>query len=760
MPKIRDTSFAYESVTTDAGLTIPMCGYGAGDLLLAFAVGDTGAPTWGCSNGIGTWTQLVALSNTASFTCWWKYAAASGEGDVVFTSTVSETYSGCLVAIRDAFQGYTGGSPPLSANATSTGTKIALPTLTTGAADSLCIAAISSSGASSISFVDDALQDLVKVDGAAEGLGIGWFFKKAVGLTTAYNATSMASAAGSKIVIEVKAPAGGATVIPVYPVSDASILLSPSPGIAFDSNTAIAATADTNFGTSIAGKTCNDGTVAAAVADIGIDKGSFMSFGGVTNAATANTMGGAETVMAAARYNVGSRNILTHFRHATPIQNQRLSPLSSGRGVWFGLKSGATAAANWKVWQVHGGDAPLVPGYVQPIIVNAANTDTIATNGTVDTADVRRYGFWTGGIGVLTQQAAFGPMWAMDTIVLAGGVVDEPIDIPGIVQAAALNKVRFSSILQGANQMLCLQAIQFGNGGTDQLYLDLRNAAIEFPSKKNSSKKIVNYNGTDNAVGLTFYPGAAQTCDLRSAVFSSPSRFHLRFHASLSATAIVPTAGMLVIGGGDIQLSANAPIVGATFSDCPTITQNSCQISSSTFLDSKIISGGLADMDNISTSGFTSSGTGHAIEVGGAAADITLNGLSFTGYAATNGSTGNEAIYVNIATGVVNITISGGSTPSIRTAGATVNVIVGATVTFTGLPVGTDIVILTAGTSTILQQVDAHGSTSYAWGYSGTPTVDVGFIKAGYIIQYIRGLALGTSNSSIPVSLAADRNYS
>lgn len=82
-----------------------------------------------------------------------------------------------------------------------------------------------------------------------------------------------------------------------------------------------------------------------------------------------------------------------------------------------------------------------------------------------------------------------------------------------------------------------------------------------------------------------------------------------------------------------------------------------------------------------------------------------------------------------------------------------------ATVTFTGLPTGTDIVILTAGTDTILTQVDANPGTSYAWAYEDTPTVDVGFIKAGYVPNYIRGLALGAADSSIPVAFQTDRNY-
>ena len=81
------------------------------------------------------------------------------------------------------------------------------------------------------------------------------------------------------------------------------------------------------------------------------------------------------------------------------------------------------------------------------------------------------------------------------------------------------------------------------------------------------------------------------------------------------------------------------------------------------------------------------------------------------------------------------------------------------TITFTGLPTGCDAVTLTAGTTTILDQKDSLSGTSYSYTYSGTPTVDVGFIKPGYVPFYIRNLALSASDSSIPVSLTTDRNY-
>ena len=81
-------------------------------------------------------------------------------------------------------------------------------------------------------------------------------------------------------------------------------------------------------------------------------------------------------------------------------------------------------------------------------------------------------------------------------------------------------------------------------------------------------------------------------------------------------------------------------------------------------------------------------------------------------------------------------------------------------VTFNGLPTGTDAVVLDAGTSTVLAQADALPGTSYTYEYSGAQTVDVGFIKTGYVPFYIRNLSLTEANSSIPVALTPDRNFS
>lgn len=82
------------------------------------------------------------------------------------------------------------------------------------------------------------------------------------------------------------------------------------------------------------------------------------------------------------------------------------------------------------------------------------------------------------------------------------------------------------------------------------------------------------------------------------------------------------------------------------------------------------------------------------------------------------------------------------------------------TVTFSGLQIGTDIVVLLAGTSTVVTQVDQHTLSSYAYQYSVPGVaIDIGFHKAGFVPQYIRNYTLPSSDATLPISQVADRNY-
>jgi hypothetical protein len=133
---------------------------------------------------------------------------------------------------------------------------------------------------------------------------------------------------------------------------------------------------------------------------------------------------------------------------------------------------------------------------------------------------------------------------------------------------------------------------------------------------------------------------------------------------------------------------SNSTIIGTVFRRCGQITQGSATFNGGSLVTNSTAAVALLanNIDNVSDTEFRSSGTGHAIELTAAhaAGSYTLTNVDFTGYAGTDGSTGNEAIYNNSG-GAVTINISGGNTPSIRNGtGATTTIVAGSvTVTLT-----------------------------------------------------------------------------
>jgi len=87
----------------------------------------------------------------------------------------------------------------------------------------------------------------------------------------------------------------------------------------------------------------------------------------------------------------------------------------------------------------------------------------------------------------------------------------------------------------------------------------------------------------------------------------------------------------------------------------------------------------VTDLTKVNACAFTSDNTIHAVELTSIAdSPMVWNSTYEAGsYAAADGSVGNEAIYVNVISGSLTINVSAGATtPSIRTAGAVVTVVV------------------------------------------------------------------------------------
>ncbi len=200
-------------------------------------------------------------------------------------------------------------------------------------------------------------------------------------------------------------------------------------------------------------------------------------------------------------------------------------------------------------------------------------------------------------------------------------------------------------------------------------------------------------------------------------------------------------------------------MAGATFVDC-TIALNGGALSACVVRGSTAaIAVSTNDPSKISGCNFVSAGTGHAIEIT-APGTYTFAGNTFSGYGSAG--TSDAAIYNNSGSAVtLNIT-AGGGTPTVKNgSGASTTINNTVALTITGVVSGSDIVILTAGTSTERANVDAHSGTSYQFSYAYTANdyVDICLYKAGYVPYVVRNFLLSSTDASLPVAQVSDRNY-
>ena len=110
-------------------------------------------------------------------------------------------------------------------------------------------------------------------------------------------------------------------------------------------------------------------------------------------------------------------------------------------------------------------------------------------------------------------------------------------------------------------------------------------------------------------------------------------------------------------------------VSGCSFTNVGLVNQGSVPLVDCTFNSATDALGAIeldtsAQSDGSSGLAFISDGTGHAIYIT-TPGTYSFTDFTYTGYASTNGSTGNEVVYNNSG-GAVTINVSGGGTPTIR----------------------------------------------------------------------------------------------
>ena len=243
-----------------------------------------------------------------------------------------------------------------------------------------------------------------------------------------------------------------------------------------------------------------------------------------------------------------------------------------------------------------------------------------------------------------------------------------------------------------------------------------------------------------------------------------------KFTFTVNDNALTYQEGGVLEGLGVWSYGTNSTQIGVTYRGQELVNQlgsvfTSCVFDKSVAV-SALISNALGSVTKCSFSG----NSNYAVDVGTVDTvslnwDNTESGY-VTGVAGTDVGvtpTGNETILVSVNAGeVLTINVSAtASTPSVANSGTgTVDVIAGQkTMTFTGLQIGSDVVLLVAGTDTVIDSVDQTVGTTWSYSYSTPIDFDYGVVKPGYVTIYRYGLTMASSDSTISVAQIADRNY-
>jgi hypothetical protein len=212
-------------------------------------------------------------------------------------------------------------------------------------------------------------------------------------------------------------------------------------------------------------------------------------------------------------------------------------------------------------------------------------------------------------------------------------------------------------------------------------------------------------------------------------------------------------------------------LLSSTWRRCEQVTQglatfDNCIFEGSDSTNSLYVS----YLESITDCAFFSDGSNHAMELDSnhAGGSFTLLNCTYTDYAESDGSTGNECIYNNSG-GHVTINVSGGDVPTIRNgAGSTTTVIASIVWSFeiknasNEIVAGSEFRIYNSGTQTQVFGVEtSDGTEVYSFDQSlAGNNVDVVVHTVDEYLYFRQTLARPTSNTTTVLVLAVDRWYS
>lgn len=676
MASIRDFAITTEAVAT-ASMVCTMPTHVSGDLLIAFVNKDTNTAFTTPSGWTAQQTQTSAGAAGGIYT---KRAASASE-TVTFALTI-ETCCAVVVAVQDC-----NGST--EADAISTSTKsgaddstlpLAGIAITPGHNNCLVFQCLSTDSGGGFNALPPWV-NLFAGDAGANSLAVAYTQQKTAAAITAADFFGGVADDSRAFAIAIRDDGNGDTFDGYIPLATTPARqITPMNGSTGVVDKGTWASAAANVITSVDGKTVT-GIAIATTADSGINP-----YRGTARAAGAAS----KTNYSSVEINLTATDDITNLNGLIFFTFQNLTAsdykdqgtaAQGGKYIVFGSTS-----VNWRAWKIGGFRSKTeIPIGLNNVLLEYSTTDTdLETVGTPNFAALDLIQFGAMGYAAACSML-INEIYVLNVVQLAGGSTSAPLDLEDLVYVVNNGCGILPLIVRSGVQATLWAPLKFG--GTDAVFFVEDKKTFAFPEKADGST-LLDFHVSNNKIGIEFDgqdrgSGDVDKLHFTDCLFTSPSPYYWRFASTHDAGASINFAGSSVINA-TVTLRSTSDISNMKFISCGTFTQNGATLTGIDFTNTKVTATAPADVTLISSCTFTkNTGTNYAIEVGGTAATITLTDVDFSGYAASNGSTGNEAIFVNIASGNMTINIVGGSVPSIRTAGCVVTVVNAVTVKVT-----------------------------------------------------------------------------
>lgn len=771
---------------TSIGCNVPS--HQVDDYLVVFvAVNGTGG-THSCSGYTQIGTTQVA--NTGIGASIWYKKAASGAETATVGITVADDYSIKVICVRDAdtTNFLDSGTVISTTTTTTTESTFTSPTMTTQQTNSLVVYYHASDAVTPQVHSGPGVMFLVSSDSTgttantSAGSGIAWYLQATNGSTPAPTWIVNAAEDRTNHVFAIRNKTGGR--IPAYADFTNTVAESIMEGhhlqtTALNNISFPASVNISPIGPSGTGKTFTY-DAGAVTGDYGTNPYS----GAIANtpAATAATGVAGFQVTATNSYNFTNSFLVGTIIASTPkMANYNHGSVSQG-GTYMVLASGSTANTDYRSYQIAARDS--VPNTESRMVfsINPNQTTTAyGTNGNYSPSATTRFLFGsncpTATITLYTCE-----WFRVGKITVAGGDTNNPVDAEGL---NAVGKSFRIDLFQksAAAGITAYVPIQIGGGAAVNFQIDA--GSLQFPRIYNTTKKEINYHAAPGAIGISYAGKSGDVIKHTNSVVTSASVYYWEINSAATSSATWDFSGLTIVNA-NVTLRNVMTFNEMTFAACPTINGNGCTITNSTFskipaandsitlnassnvdyctFDLTSVTAGnramsIADPSIFTYCNFNGSGTsGHAMRLT-TAGTYNFTGNKFTNFGATG--TNNAAILVD---GVaVTLAAGGGGDTSISyrtTNGGSLNITTSVNLTLTGIVVGSDIVILDAGTTTERVNINAHGSSSYVYSFTTGGNVDICLYKQGYIPYASRNFALPSQDGSIPINQVSDRNFS